>query len=129
MEEVQALCAELKLCDHVHFLGFQSNPIKMIHDSKAMILTSRWEGTPMCALEAMALGTPIVSTPSDGMKDIVEDGISGYLTDDDEVMAEKLLKIMEDPGHRASLSENGKAIFDRINDEEKYQEAIAACYR
>lgn len=83
----------------------------------------------MCALEAMCLGTPIVSTPSDGMKDIVEDCVSGYLTDDDEVMAEKLLKIMEDPAHRASLSENGKAIFARINDEENYQEAIAACYR
>lgn len=129
LEEVQNLCSQLGIQDNVHFLGFQSNPIKMVHDSKAMILTSRWEGTPMCALEAMCLGTPIVSTPSDGMKDIVEDGVSGYLTDDDEVMAEKLLKIMEDPAHRAYLSENGKAIFARINDEENYQEAIAACYR
>ncbi|MBP3684225.1 MAG: glycosyltransferase [Oscillospiraceae bacterium] len=129
LEEVQNLCAELDLQNNVHFLGFQSNPIKMVHDSKAMILTSRWEGTPMCALEAMALGTPVVSTPSDGMKDIVQDGVSGYLTDDDAVMAEKLLKIMNDSFHRASLSEKGKAIFARINDEEKYQEAIAACYR
>lgn len=129
LEEVQALCAQLGLQDNVHFLGFQSNPIKMVHDSKAMILTSRWEGTPMCALEAMALGTPIVSTPSDGMKDIVADGVSGYLTDDDSIMAEKLLKIMEDPAHQAALSRQGKAIFARINDEEHYQEAIAACYR
>ena len=129
LEEVQALCAQLGLQDNVHFLGFQSNPIKMVHDSKAMILTSRWEGTPMCALEAMALGTPIVSTPSDGMKDIVVDGVSGYLTDDDSIMAEKLLKIMEDPAHQAALSRQGKAIFARINDEEHYQEAIAACYR
>jgi glycosyltransferase involved in cell wall biosynthesis len=129
LEEVQTLCKELEIENNVHFLGFQSNPIKMVHDSKAMILTSRWEGTPMCALEAMTLGTPIVSTPSDGMKDIVEDGVSGYLTDDDGVMAEKLLKSIEDPAHRASLSEQGKAIFARINDEEHYQEAIAACYR
>ena len=129
LEEVQNLCAELGIRDNVHFLGFQPNPIKMVHDSRCMILTSRWEGTPMCALEAMCLGTPIVSTPSDGMKDIVDDGVSGYLTDDDEVMAEKLLKIMEDPDHRAMLSENGKNIFARINDEENYNKAIAACYR
>ena len=64
-----------------------------------------------------------------GHKTCVTDGVSGYLTDDDEVMAEKLLKIMEDPAHRTCLSENGKAIFARINDEENYQEAIAACYR
>ena len=127
--EVKDLCAQLGLQDNVHFLGFQSNPIKMVHDSKAMILTSRWEGTPMCALEAMALGTPVVSTPSDGMKDIIEDGVNGYLTDDDAVMAEKLLKIMNEPEHRRMLSENTMKKFAQINDAPKYQEAIAACYR
>ena len=101
----------------------------MVHDTKAMILTSRWEGTPMCALEAMALGTPVVSTPSDGMKDLIDDGINGYLTDDDAVMAEKLLRIMNDAEHRKMLSENAREKFARINDAPKYQEAIAACYR
>ena len=128
-EEVKALCAELNVEENVHFLGFQSNPIKMIHDSKALILTSRWEGTPMCALEAMALGTPIVSTPSDGMKDLIENGINGYLTDDDEEMAQCLLKIMNDAGHRKQLSENTLEKFAVINDAPKYQQTIADCYR
>lgn len=128
-EEVKDLCVELGIRENVHFLGFQSNPIKMVHDSKAMILTSRWEGTPMCALEAMALGTPVVSTPSDGMKDLIDDGINGYLTDDDAVMAEKLLRIMNDAGHRMELSENTMKKFAQINDAPKYKEAIADCYR
>lgn len=127
--ELKALCAELGLGENVHFLGFQSNPIKMVHDSKAMILTSRWEGTPMCALEAMALGTPVVSTPSDGMKDLIEDGINGYLHDNDDVLAEKLLIIMNDPEHRRVLSENTKKKFAKINDAPAYQAAIAAVYR
>ena len=128
-EEVKNLCVELKIQDNVQFLGFQSNPIKMIHDSKAMILTSRWEGTPMCALEAMALGTPVVSTPSDGMTDLLDDGINGYLTDDDGEMAEKLLKIMNDSAHRAYLGENAKQKFAAINDAPKYKQAIADCYK
>lgn len=128
-DEVKQLCVELGIQDNVHFLGFQSNPIKMVHDSKTMILTSRWEGTPMCALEAMALGTPVVSTPSDGMKDLLDDGVNGYLTDDDAVMAEKLLKIMKDPGHREELGKNAMEKFAKINDAPKYKEAIAACYR
>lgn len=128
-EEVKDLCVELGIRENVHFLGFQSNPIKMVHDSKAMILTSRWEGTPMCALEAMALGTPVVSTPSDGMKDLIDDGINGYLTDDDAVMAEKLLRIMNDADHRMELSENTMKKFAQINDAPKYKEAIADCYR
>ena len=127
--EVKELCKELDIQDNVNFLGFRSNPIKMVHDSKAMILTSRWEGTPMCALEAMALGTPVVSTPSDGMKDLIDDGVNGYLTDDDAVMAEKLLKIMNEPDHRMLLSENTRKKFAQINDAPKYKEAISACYR
>ncbi len=128
LEEVQTLCQDLGIQDHVRFLGFQPNPIKMVHDSKAMILTSRWEGTPMCALEAMALGTPVVSTPSDGMKDLIDDGINGYLTEDDERMAQCLLKIMADPDHRNALGAQGKEKFARINDGPKYKHAIARCY-
>jgi len=126
--EVKQLCQELNIQNNVQFLGFQSNPIKMVHDSKAMILTSRWEGTPMCALEAMALGTPVVSTPSDGMTDLLDDGINGYLTDDDAVMAEKLLRIMNDPQHRTFLGENAKKKFAEINDAPKYKQAIYDCY-
>ena len=126
--ETKQLCEELKIQDNVHFLGFQTNPIKMVHDSKAMILTSRWEGTPMCALEAMALGTPVVSTPSDGMTDLLDDGVNGYLTDDDAVMAEKLLRIMNDPEHRTFLGENAKKKFTQINDAPKYKQAIYDCY-
>ena len=127
--EVKTLCEELGIQNNVQFLGFQSNPIKMIHDSKAMILTSRWEGTPMCALEAMALGTPVVSTPSDGMTDLLDDGVNGYLTDDDAQMAERLLKIMKEPDHRAYLGENAKKKFANINDAPKYKQAISDCYK
>lgn len=83
----------------------------------------------MCALEAMALGTPVVSTPSDGMKDLLTDGVSGYLTDDDEQMARDLLKIFSDPAHRQELAENAKKKFASINDADAYKQAILNCYR
>ena len=128
-EELKALSQELNLEDTVRFLGFQPNPIKMVACSKAMILTSRWEGTPMCALEAMALGTPVVSTPSDGMKDLLTDGVSGYLTESDEQMAVDLLKIFTQPEHRQLLAENARKKFDSLNDGEAYKQAIAAAYQ
>ena len=128
-EETMALAKKLELGDNVQFLGFQSNPMKMVADSKVMILTSLWEGTPMCALESMALGTPVVSTPTDGMKDLIDDGINGYLAAEDEVLAEKVLKIVNDPEHRAYLSENIKKKFAQVNDAPGYKRTIAECYR
>ena len=83
----------------------------------------------MCALEAMALGTPIVSTPSDGMTDLLDDGVNGYLTDDDAVMAERLLAIMNDADHRHYLGENARKKFNEINDAPKYKQAIFDCYK
>ena len=128
-DELKALCKELNLENMVRFLGFQPNPIKMVAGSKAMILTSRWEGTPMCALEAMALGTPVVSTPSDGMKDLLTDGVSGYLTESDEQMAVDLLKIFTQPEHRQLLAENARKKFDSLNDGEAYKRAIRTAYQ
>lgn len=128
-EELKTLSQELNLEDTVHFLGFQPNPIKMVACSKAMILTSRWEGTPMCALEAMALGTPVVSTPSDGMKDLLTDGVSGYLTESDEQMAKDLLKIFAQPEHRQFLAENARKKFDSLNDGKAYKQAIWTAYQ
>ena len=127
-EETRQLCRELGLEDNVRFLGFQSNPMKMLSDSRVLVLTSRWEGTPMCALEAMALGTPVVSTPTDGMKDLIQSGENGYLSDADETLAAAIEGMLQDPAKREAISVAGKKRFAQINDADAYKAAIAACY-
>jgi len=128
-DECRALTRELGLENTVEFLGFQKNPIKIVHDSGALILTSRWEGTPMCALEAMAVGTPVVSTPSDGMADLLENGVSGYLGQTDEELIQGVMNILTSEEHRAALAEKAKARFTQINDEAKYKRILAESYR
>ena len=127
-DTVKALAKELNVEDNMEFLGYQVNPMKMVSDSKAMLLTSRWEGIPMCALEAMALGTPVVSTPVGDMGDLVDSGVTGYLCAGDEELAKSLLKIVNDPAHREELSEATLEKFAKINDENAYREAIARLY-
>lgn len=83
----------------------------------------------MCALEAMALGTPVVSTPSDGMLDLFQNGVNGYLFEKDEDLKKSLLKIFTEEAHRQELSRNAKEKFRQINDETAYKQAIFACYR
>ncbi|MFR2721860.1 MAG: glycosyltransferase [Thomasclavelia ramosa] len=50
--------------------------------SKLMIMTSRTEGTPMSALESLTLGKPIVSTPTDGLNELITNNINGFLSND-----------------------------------------------
>ena len=128
MEEAQALVRELGLEDNVAFLGFRPNPMKLLADSGCLVLTSRWEGTPMCALEAMALGTPVVSTPTDGMKDLIRPGENGYLSASDEALARAIEKILKNPHHRQTLAAQAKQDFAAFNDEANYKATLAACY-
>ena len=128
-EETKALCAQLGLEENVAFLGFQSNPMKMLHDSKCMILPSRWEGTPMCALEAMALGVPVVSTPTDGLLDLLDEGENGFLSEEDAVLAARVVQIANDPQLRERMSRNAAEKAVKINDVQTYKDAVVERYR
>ena len=128
MEEIQALVREKGLDKNIEFLGFVSNPLKIVRDSKVMLMTSRWEGTPMCALEAQCLGTPIVSTPTDGLVDIITDGVNGYLSDDDDKLADQLCQIVYDEALREQMSIQAKQKMAILMDEEKYAESIKSAY-
>jgi glycosyltransferase involved in cell wall biosynthesis len=50
----------------VKFTGFVDNPWVYFAASDAFLLPSRWEGMPNAALEALALGVPVIATPESG---------------------------------------------------------------
>ena len=127
-EEIKRLAAEKGVTDNITFFGFVQNPMKILHDSKLMIFVSLWEGTPMSGLEAMALGIPIVSTPTDGLCEIISDGVTGYISDCDDILAEKVLAIAEDPILRDRLSKNTMELLPQINSESNNLKAIRSQY-
>ncbi len=126
--EVRALARTYGIEENIDFLDFQSNPYKLLQTAKLMIMTSRWEGTPMCALEAMALGVPIVSTPTDGLCELVDDGVTGYLSSEDEGIVQGCLRIMSNAQMRAAMSQAAIAKAARIMDTEAYKNAIMTAY-
>ncbi len=128
-EQTKSFAKQLSITDNVKFLGFMSNPYKLLYSSKLMIMTSRWEGTPMCALEAMALGVPIVSTPTDGLCELVDDGKTGFLSSDDAVLAEKCTDIIKNAGLRQTLSENTLKKADELLLIPAYKAALDEVYR
>jgi glycosyltransferase involved in cell wall biosynthesis len=78
-----ALRAEIEALgvgDRVALLGFQSNPFRYMARARLFVLSSGWEGLPGVLIQAMACGTPVVSTdcPS-GPREVLEDGRFGPL--------------------------------------------------
>lgn len=91
---VENLVKEKRLENNITIFGFMNNPYKVLSCSKLMIMTSRYEGTPMCALEAMAFGKPIISTITDGLKDIIDNDKTGFLSNNDDELSEKIIEVL-----------------------------------
>lgn len=58
--------ASLDLGDRVTLAGFDPNPAPWVAGADALLLPSLWEGLPNVALEALALGTPVIAAPEAG---------------------------------------------------------------
>jgi glycosyltransferase involved in cell wall biosynthesis len=72
-------------------------------------LTSHNEGTPVSLIEAQAAGIPVISTDVGGVRDIVQDGETGFVVpkSDPILFAEKLRSLMEDKNKREIMSQKG----------------------
>ena len=80
-----------------------------------MVSTSLWEGLPCTFLEAMALSKPIVATSVDGVTDIIEDGVNGFLAEIDKKgashyprMAEKISYLLNNRGKALEMGARGR---------------------
>lgn len=73
---LRADCHRLGLADRVSFLGRLSHPetLEAMGQAYALVLPSRYEGLSNAALEALALGLPVISTRCGGIDEYLRDG-------------------------------------------------------
>ena len=78
-EKLIALANELGVSERVSFLNFltEDEVIRELEESDLFVLPSFVEGLPVSAMEAMAIGVPVIATNIAGTGELVEDGISG----------------------------------------------------
>ena len=99
--------SELHLNDRVHLPGNSSNVGAILVKSKVFVLSSNYEGMPNALMEAMATGTPSISTdcPSGGPRTLITTIDEGILVpvDDYKAMAAAMIR-MKDGNVRARMS-------------------------
>ena len=66
--------------EDIAFLGFDENPYRYMRRADVFVLSSRWEGLSLVLVEAMACGTPVISTDAPyGPREILDNGRWGEL--------------------------------------------------
>jgi N-acetyl-alpha-D-glucosaminyl L-malate synthase BshA len=108
---VSELVRELRLSEHVHFLGEQDYLESVLASSDLLLLPSEQESFGLVALEAASEGVPMVGSRIGGLPEVVLHGETGYLcaVGDVEDMANSAVALLTDPVAYARFSSRAKA--------------------
>jgi glycosyltransferase involved in cell wall biosynthesis len=118
----------------ITYLGTSDDVRVEIAQADCIVLPSYFrEGTPRSLLEAAAMGRPIITTDAVGCREVVDDGVNGYLCKvrDAADLAEKMERMLSlSHDQRAEMGKRGRAKVVAEFDEQivitKYLDAIAS---
>lgn len=94
-----------KYKEWVAFPGFSTNNLEILQEATVLLHLSEREACPNAVLESYAVGTPVIGWDVAGMRDIVEDSVTGFLAPfgDIDKVADTLKKVFKDKELRERL--------------------------
>ncbi len=106
------LARSLGIAPDVIFMGVTQRVVDILSNASVFVLTSEMESFGLAALEAMACEVPVVTADVGGLREVVEDGQSGFLLPlgDVDAMAEKTAEILRNRDLKKKLGRRGRAI-------------------
>ena len=131
---LEKLCRELGLCDRVIFLGKVRDTQHVLELADLFLLPSETESFGLAALEAMALGVPVISSNTGGIPEVNVHGVTGFLSnvgDTDDMAKNALLVIQDKATHnqfrKNAFEESKKFDLERIVQiyEDLYEDVLA----
>lgn len=119
--------SELGLENNVTVYGFQSNPYPFLRESKMMCMPSRWEGFGLAAVEALAVGKPVVASPVGGLRDIVTVEC-GLLCNNAKEYADEIYRLITDEVYYQKKSKAASKRAQKYNNYKQYAFIIETAY-
>lgn len=117
--------------DRVIFTGYRRDVENMFAMCDVVVLTSLWEGLPRVLVQAAAARRPAITFNCDGAREVIEDGVNGWVVPMRDVPAvtNRMLRLLDDPDLRHRLGDAGRI---KVNDTwtvEAMVEQIDSLYR
>jgi glycosyltransferase involved in cell wall biosynthesis len=111
----------LQIHEQVTFTGWLGSSVEVVSkvkQARAFVLSSKSEGGPRSALEAMACGIPVIATPVGVMSEVIESGENGFLTTGTpQDLAQKIRSLLSQEHLQTVMGERARktvARFDKI---------------
>ncbi len=109
-ETLASLIAKRGLDGKARLLGQWDDVRELLEAADIFVLPSRWEGLPMALLEAMMAELPVVAAKVEGVEEVVQDGVQGFVVplEDSPALAKAILRLAADPPLRRQMGEAAK---------------------
>lgn len=105
---LEAMARDLGLADRIRFTGFVDDAQRdaLLAEARVCVCPSEKEGWGLTVMESNAVGTPVVATDADGLRDSVRDGETGYLVAEGDVdgFAQRIGELLENDVLAAKMS-------------------------
>jgi glycosyltransferase involved in cell wall biosynthesis len=117
------------LSDRVLFTGRRSDAREIIARAQVLVFSSEWEGLSIAALEALAAGTPVVSTDVEGMRELLSGGAGAVVPlDGGDALGERLLELLGNEPERQAMGRIGRELIARDFSLDEMIDAYVALY-
>jgi glycosyltransferase involved in cell wall biosynthesis len=117
---------------NVHLLGTIDDSAlnEWYNKVSVVIIPSVFEGFGLAAIEAMACGTPVIATDVDALRDVVENGVNGFLVkyNDVRALSEKIVYLLKNKSEQSKLALNGKKKVQTVYNWNKINQDILRIY-
>jgi glycosyltransferase involved in cell wall biosynthesis len=111
---IEQQVAAAGLSDRVVLTGGRSDAREIIARAQILTFSSDWEGLSIAALEALAAGTPVVSTDVEGMRELLAGGAGAIVPlDDGTALGGRLLTLLNDESARLAMGRAGRELIAR----------------
>jgi glycosyltransferase involved in cell wall biosynthesis len=123
-ERLREAVAARGLGHRVRLIGAvpRGDAIDWVRAADAVLLPSDWENFPHAAVEALAVGTPVIATAVGGVPEIVEDDANGLLVErgDEYGLSGAMTRVVSDPALRDRLARGAAASAARFSADEAF---------
>ncbi len=117
------------LSDRVLFTGRRADAREIIARAQVLVFSSEWEGLSIAALEALAAGTPVVSTDVEGMRELLNGGAGAVVPlDGGAALGERLLELLGNEPERQAMGRIGRELIARDFSLDEMIDAYVALY-
>ncbi len=113
-DRLKKLVADAGLNDRIHFLGYRNDVPEIMAALHVKLFASEREGLPQVLVQADAVGVPILAFEAEGVREMVKDGVNGYVFryGDVEAMAAALERFIQDPDLARRMGQRGRQFVD-----------------